>query len=422
MSRQASPKLSHHLRTVGSVKILHTSDWHLGRLFHRASLLDEQSAALARIVELTQEHQVDLVVIAGDLYDRAVPPADAVELFDSTLLQLHRAGAAVVAISGNHDSAVRVGYGDRLLERLGVTVRGDLARTGDAVMVQPRRGGPPVAVYPIPYLDPLGTAHVAHQDRSGVAVDSGSGDRETRRRFTHHDAMAWAMARVRADLAGRDATTRSVVVAHAFLTGGNPSESERDLTVGQVDTVRLDAFEGIDYVALGHLHQGQEFDGGRVAYSGTPLAYSFSEQHHTKSVRLVELGEDGSVAVERIPLRVGRPLRTLTGELESMLSDPALVEAEDAWVRVVLTDRQLPLQAMARLQHRFPHAVELRHQPVAAPDAGSIDRPDSAAIRRGDPLELSLRFLEQRRGLPADSAERDLVAAAFAHVDTGAGR
>ena len=396
------------------MRILHTSDWHLGRLFHRASLLDEQAAALARIVEVVQEAAVDVVVIAGDLYDRAIPPSDAVELFDTTLLQLRRAGASVVAISGNHDSAVRVGYGDRLLAQVGVTVRGDLARTAEPVELPTSDDGTPVVVYPIPYLDPLAAAHVAE------LAPPPEGDRtgEPRQRVSHHDAMVWATGKARADLArrrSRGGGVRSVVVAHTFLTGGNPSESERELTQGNVDQVRLDAFDGFDYVALGHLHQGQAFDGGRVAYSGTPLPYSFSEQRHTKAVRLVELASDGSLQVEVVPLGVGRGVRTLTGTLDDLLADPALHDAERSWVQVVLTDAVLPLQAMSRLQQRFPHTVELRHEPPTDRSTPAIRR-SGAQLRRADPLQLAVEFLHEQRGLAAGQDEQRLLADALHRV------
>lgn len=387
-----------------SVRLLHTSDWHLGRLFHGASLLDEQRLAMARIVEIVQERSVDVVLIAGDLYDRSVPPADAVELFDSTLHDLHATGAAVVAISGNHDSAVRVGYGDRLLERLRITVRGAADRVGTAVVLTPRDGGVPVRVYPIPYLDPLATAHLALADRQGAAGD----DSGRRARFTHHDAMAWAMGRVRADLAGAG-SSRSVVVAHTFVTGGDPSASERDLSIGHVDQVGMSVLDGVDYVALGHLHRRQSFDGGRVAYSGTPLPYSFSEQDDIKSVRLVDLTEDGSLQVEQIELGVGRALRTVRGTLDDLLELPEFEQATPARVRAVLTDRVLPLNAMRRLQHRFPHAVELSHEP---PDVATVRRGagTSADVRSSDPIDLAMDFLEDRRGVAATETERRLVA------------
>lgn len=399
------------------VRILHTSDWHLGRLFHRASLLDEQTQALARIVELTRTEQVDLVVIAGDLYDRSVPPADAVELFDRTLLELHRTGTTVVAISGNHDSAVRVGYADRLMEQLGVSVRGDVGRIGEAIELAPSDGGGPVRVYPVPFLDPLATSHHARRD-----VDEDPDDGEvaaSRARFTHHDAMAWAMGRVRSDLAAHPGA-RSVVVAHTFLTGGDPSASERELSLGHVDQVGMSVFDGIDYVALGHLHQRQSFDGGRVAYSGSPLPYSFSEASNIASVRLVDLAVGGSLTVEQVPLGAGRGLHTISGELDELLADPSLSPAESGWVRVVLTDRQLPLQAMRRLQERFPHAVELSHEPAGTLDAERSVR-TGAEVRVADPLELSLEFLRDRRGLDVDDAERAVLGQAISAVRSGSG-
>lgn len=389
-----------------AVRILHTSDWHLGRLFHGASLLSEQADALARVVDLVEEHRVELVVVAGDLYDRAVPPAEAVELFDRTLAELHGTGATVVAISGNHDSAVRISVGDRLLESVGVTIRGDAARVGDAVVVAPADGGPPVRVYPVPFLDPLATAHRALVDSPS---NPGSGPRG---RFTHHDAMGWAMDRVNADLDRHGRDCRSLVVAHAFLTGGDPSASERELTVGHVEQVGIGLFDGIDYVALGHLHRRQGFDGGRVGYSGAPLRYSFSEQDNVPSVNVVDMAPDGAVVVERVALGVGRGLRTLTGELEALLADPSLTPAEGCWVRAVLTDRNLPLQGMRRLRARFPHAVELRHEPpgAAAPEPQGRR---GAQVRRSDPVALTREFLAERRGTPVDAEEDELVVAAF---------
>jgi exonuclease SbcD len=396
---------------VWGVRILHTSDWHLGRLFHGASLLDEQAAALSRLVELVREHHVQVVVVAGDLYDRSVPPSDAVALFSDTLQQLHLTGATVVAISGNHDSSVRVGFAESLLGQVGVTLRGEAARSGSAVVVPADDGGPPLRLYPVPFLDPLAVAHLARNESTDGAGAAG------RARFTHHDAMAWAMDRVRADLASAG-PARSVVVAHTFITGGDPSASERELTLGHVEQVGLSVFDGVDYVALGHLHRRQAFDGGRVVYSGSPLRYSFSEQANRPSVELVELSADGTRRSQRLELDVGRGMCTLTGELEELLADPALAHAEASWVRVVLTDRQLPLQAMGRLQRRFPHAVELSHEPdgaVAAPDgAGS-----TARVRRADPLELSGAFLAEHRGIALDDTEQQLLADAVAAATTG---
>jgi exonuclease SbcD len=399
---------------VGLVRILHTSDWHLGRLFHRASLLDEQAAAMSRIVEVVRTEGVELVLIAGDLYDRSIPPSDAVELFDHTLAQLHASGATVVAISGNHDSAVRVGFGDQLLGRVGVTLRGDLARTGQAVQVPAVDGGPAVRVYPVPYLDPLATAHHARRDHDPDA-DAGTdadGNPAARTRFTHHDAMSWAMGRVRADLA-RVGSARSVVVAHTFLTGGEPSASERELSLGHVDQVGMSVFDGVDYVALGHLHRRQAFAGGRVATTARRCATP-SPNRRTRPRCAWSTWRDSSIACRQIDLGVGRCARSRPG---SSSCSPIRAGRCRGCLGPGGADRPpAALQAMRRLQERFPHAVELSHEPGALPVGEARVRCQGA---HADPLDLSVEFLRDRRGIDLDDAEHQLLADAVAAVRTG---
>ncbi len=405
------------------VRFLHTSDWHLGRLFHRVSLLDDQAIAMERMVQIVRDEGVQAVLVAGDIYDRSIPPADAVELFDHTLAEIHRAGAAVVAISGNHDSAVRVGFGDRLLSNVGVTIRGNPARIGEAVEIHDSDGGPPVRIHPVPYLDPLATAHLARPSGDpDPSVNEGDVESQPRRRFTHHDAMAWAMDRVRADLAAAGpGNTRSVVLAHTFVTGAEPSASERELSLGHVDQVAMSVFNGIDYVALGHLHRRQAFDGGRVVYSGTPLRYSFSEHRNTPSVELVDMAADGSCKSRRIELGAGRQMHTVRGDLEDLLADESLEHAEDAWVRAVLTDRHLPLQAMRRLQQRFPHAVELSHEPPA--DLSELPQRDPRGVTSAvDPLDLTRSFLDERRGIDLNGEELAVLSESFSDVLAGVQR
>jgi len=387
------------------MRLLHTSDWHLGRSFHGASLLAEQAAAIERIAELAAEHAVDAVLIAGDLYDRAIPPAEAVALFNDALARLSAGGTAVIAIAGNHDSRVRVSVYDPLLSAFGVTIRGDLQRAHEPVLVTPRRGGAPVAIYPLPYLEP--------------AVDGPALAGEPLR-LRHEEVTRLALARIRADLESRPGH-RSVLVAHTFVAGGQPSESERELSLGNVDRVSVAAFAGFDYVALGHLHGSQELDGPRVAYSGTPLPYSFSEQQHVKSVRIVEIAADGTPSVEVVPLGVGRPLCTLRGSLEQLCSDPAHAAASEARVRAILTDDTLPLQAMARLRARFPHIAELRHEPPEVARAGGAERHRQVREARS-PLQLASAFFADQQGRPATAAETELLEAALTAAGHGGER
>ena len=383
------------------MRLLHTSDWHLGRTFHGESLLSEQREAVDRLVELAQDAEVDLVVIAGDLYDRAIPPADAITLFNEALVRLHDTGAKIVAIAGNHDSAARVAVADQLLEHAGVTIRGDVARCTRPLRLDPDDGGPTVAVYPLPYLEP---------SLAGPLLDrlddtDGANATDTSRRFRHREVTSHATTLIRRHAASLG-PVRTVVVAHTFVAGGTTSDSERDLTVGNIDLVDMSAFDGFDYVALGHLHRDQAFDNGRVAYSGTPLPYSFSEERDTKSVRIVEMDTRGLCRTDIVPLGVGRPLRTLRGAFDDLLVNPDFADAEQARVRIQLTDLDLPLQAMPRLQQRFPHAVVLQHDPDGRAASGSRDV--AAAVRdAATPLDLTLRFWADQHG--ADPSEKQVA-------------
>lgn len=379
------------------MKLLHTSDWHLGRTFHGAPLLDHQVAAVDALVELVRSAGVDVVVVAGDIYDRQLPSGDAVEALSYALCELRAAGARVVGIAGNHDSAVRLGFAEPVLAAGGVSIRGDIGTIGTPVVIEADDGGPPLAVYPIPYLEPEVARH-----RLGLP-DARSHDRLLRA----------ALERARLDLAGRGGAgaVRSVAVVHAFVAGGQSCDSERALSVGGSAEVGLDAFQGFDYVALGHLHGRQVLGDGRARYSGSPLAYSFSERAHVKGAWLVSLDGSGRVAAEAVDLPVPRRLAVVEATFEELLTSRAFADAEPCWVHAVLTDPVLPPEAMARLRARFPHAVTLVHRPP-------IDLTDGRTryaerVRGKSDLELALDFVEHVTGTPADEAARDDLVAAM---------
>ena len=208
------------------------------------------------------------------------------------------------------------------------------------------------------------------------------------------------MRRVRSDLAGRPAGTRSVVLAHAFVAGCAPSDSERDISVGGVSMVSADVFDGVDYAALGHLH-GPSAVTDRVRYSGSPLAYSFSESSQRKGTWLVDLAAGGEVAAEFVDAPVPRPMAVLRGRLEAMLADPALEVHERSWLQVTLTDPLRPTQAMARLRRRFPHTLSLHFDPEGAAPSAS---PAARTSGRSD-HEVVLDFVADLRGVPASGAE-----------------
>jgi DNA repair protein SbcD/Mre11 len=356
------------------MRILHTSDWHLGRSFHREGMLTHQAAYVDHLLEVVEAERVDLVVVSGDIYDRALPPVDAVRLADETLVRLARSRARAVLTSGNHDSAHRLGFSSRLIDEAGVHIRADASHVGTPVLADDDHG--PVAVYGIPYLDPHAVA-----DPWQLAGR------------THEAALTEAMHRVRRDLATRPSGTRSVVLAHAFVAGAEPSDSERDISVGGVSIVPTSVFDGIDYAALGHLH-GQHTLADHVRYSGSPLAYSFSEAGHRKGSWLVELGPSGVASAELVEAPVPRPLARLRGSLESLLSDPALSVHEAAWVEATLTDTPRPAHAMERLRRRFPHTLVLAFD-VPAP---SLGLPEVSATHARSDREITFAFMAEMRG------------------------
>jgi exonuclease SbcD len=361
------------------MRILHTADWHLGRSFHGESLLAAQSAAVDHVVETARAERVGAVLVAGDLYDRALPPVDAVRLADDALRRLSEI-CPVVVISGNHDSAPRLGFGSGLLARAGLHLRTDLRRLAEPVILDG------AWIYGIPYLEPdlvrtpLGCEERGH----GAVLDA-------------------AMARVRTDLARRPDGTRAVVVAHAFVAGAAPCESERDLAVGGAATVSAATFAGADYVALGHLHGPQRI-GSRARYAGSPLAFSFSEAPHRKSLALVDL-DSGEVELAEVP--VARPLAVLRGALETLLGDPALAVHEPAWVQATLTDAARPADAMERLRRRFPHTVLLAFEPEGGAPAASGTYAER--LRGLDDQELLASFVRDVRGAEAEAQELALL-------------
>ena len=367
------------------MRILHTSDWHLGRSFHREGLLGAQAAYADHLLEVVAAEQVDLVVVSGDVYDRALPQVDAVALADETFARLAASRARVVVTSGNHDSARRLGFGSRLMDSAGVHVRTDAAGVGVPVVVADDHG--PVAVHGLPYLDPD-----VVREPWGLPARS------------HEAALAAAMTRVRRDLAARPAGTRSVVLAHAFVAGCPPSESERDISVGGVSMVSADLFAGIDYVALGHLH-GAHVLTDSVRYSGSPLAYSFSEVGQRKGSWLVDLDAGGAVTAEFVTAPVPRPLAVLRGALDDLLTDRALDDLERAWLQVTLTDDDRPPRAMDRLRNRFPHTLALLFEPTSS---SSCSGPAARIQGRSD-HDITLDFVADLRGRPASREEAELL-------------
>ena len=425
-------------RYVAGMRVLHTSDWHLGRALHGVDLIDHQAAFLDHLVELTRAEGVRAVLIAGDVYDRAVPPVEAVTLLSDTLARLAE-HATVVVTPGNHDSASRLGFGAAIM-RDRIQVRTRVARLAEPVVLPDDAGD--VLVYALPYLDPdvvrreLSVDADASPGRPGepASPDDRAG---VLLRRSHEAVVGAAMARVRRNLAARvDAAARSgrarpraVVMAHAFVVGGAPSESERDIRVGGVDQVPAGVFAGIDYVALGHLHGPQrvrpaaELTGHGhgpgaqdrpcpvLRYSGSPLAYSFSEQHHRKSTVLLDLGS-GALDPTLVPAPVPRRLADVVGPLEGLLGAAGEPYVAD-WLRVTVTDAHRPPDLYRRVKERFPHALVIQHRP---PERASSAAGAAVITAANDPLQVAAEFIVHVTGTDPTDAERAVLRRAYEQV------
>ncbi|WP_439693761.1 exonuclease SbcCD subunit D [Curtobacterium sp. SP.BCo] len=370
------------------MRILHTGDWHLGRTLLGADLLGHQAAFTDWLVDLVRARSIDLVVIAGDVYDRAIPPVDAVRILSRALERLAET-TTVVLTPGNHDSAARLGFGAGVMASR-VRILAEPAGIATPVLVDDPAGA--VAVYGIPYL---------HPDLTRYALAAVPDEPLPR---SHQAVVGAAMDRVRADLAERPGT-RSVVVAHAFVGGTEPSDSEQDIRVGGVDRVAESVFDGVDYVALGHLHGPQRVGpGDRIRYAGSPLAFSFGERNQQKSVTVVDLDASGAVTVELVPAPVPRRLVDVRGGIDEIESG-VFRSAADAWVRVAVTDTVHPERMYARVKQCFPHALAVTHEPT--------DRGERVAARAvtatSDPVEVAADFVAFATGATPDHDDHAIL-------------
>jgi exonuclease SbcD len=364
------------------MKFFHTADWHLGRIFHQVHLTEDQAHILDQVVDLAVGEKVDAVLVAGDLYDRAVPPPEAVALLDSVWekLVLHH-GIPVVAISGNHDSATRIAYGSALLARAGLHLVADLERACRPV----RLGG--VDVFALPYAEP-------------VEVREWSGDASVQ---DHASALRVCIERMRTHFSD---TRPRILVAHAFVAGMRSSESERPLSVGGAGIVPAELFHDFDYVALGHLHAPQVVS-SRCVYSGSPLAYSFSEADDAKAALLVEMDETKKALprIRSFPLRPRRRLRNLEASLSDAITAAATDPAREDYLRVTLTDEGALLNALGRLREVYPNLLQLERRFLS--ETGKLASASSSPGRRAQESETALfaSFFQEVLGAPPAPAE-----------------
>lgn len=386
------------------MRLLHTSDWHVGRTFHGADTLDALLAVLGEIPRAVRDQHIDVVLIAGDVYDSAMPAGRHVHALTTALAAIREAGAQIVLSSGNHDSPARLGANAEFARAGGLHLS-TRPREPESWRIELADEHGPVQVFAIPYLEPVSL-------RTAMP-DVGLTDQAS--------AMRWAMDAVRASAARHPG--RTVVLAHCFAaaidarthdgqTDAALAEAPRDITAGGLDIVPVSVFDGVDYVALGHIHSRQEL-APHVRYSGAPLHYSFGERSPHRGGWLVELDADGLSAVSWLALPVPKPLTAVEGELETLLTDARYDGTEQHWLRVRLTDRLRPMDAMRRLQERWPHCAEVTWiGGDTAPQAAMRER-----LAKRSEAEIVDGFLAHvRAGAGASGAEAVLVRDGLARV------
>lgn len=353
------------------MRILHTADWHLGKQLHGACFIEEQARVLHDFVDLACRERPDCIVIAGDIYDRAIPPIDAIALLDETLTRLSRDyKKPIIIISGNHDSPERLGFAASLLMESKLHLFGTYSTAAEPVIVSDRYGE--VAFCPLPYLEPA----VARHCLADPKINS------------HEIAIKSAVQRYKQKVK----CSRSVLIAHAFAGGGQESDSERPLSIGGSPIVPIEHFSDFNYVALGHLHCPQTLGDGRIRYAGSLLKYSFSEIPHRKTHTLAEIGADGGVTIETIPISPGRDLRQLSATFDDIMHQRIELGSKDDYLVIELQDQGVILDAAARLRTVFPNLLHLKRPRLELRMNG--DRP---ALRKVGELEIFKDFYQHVR-------------------------
>lgn len=366
------------------MKLMHLSDLHIGIRINEYSMCPDQQYILAQIIDIANEEQPDAVIIAGDVYDKAVPSAEAVTLFDRFLTCLAEKGLPVFIISGNHDSPERLSFGTRLMSGSGIHIAPVFS--GEVESVRLADGFGAVRIWLLPFIKP-------------AAVRLFFPDREI---ATYNDAVAAVL-----DSVSLNTAERNVLVCHQFITGAVTSESEQ-VTAGGIDNVDVSLFDRFDYVALGHIHRPQRIKRDTVRYCGTPLKYSFSEASQQKSVTFVTLGEKGEVAVTERPLTPMRDMREIRGSYEELtLRESYAGTNTDDYVRVILTDEEDIPDAVGKLRTIYPHIMRLDYDNRRTRSSAVIAGAENAEEK--SPLTLFGELYELQNGCKMTDAQLQLV-------------
>ncbi|EGR1120410.1 TPA: exonuclease subunit SbcD [Vibrio parahaemolyticus] len=321
------------------MKFIHTSDWHLGRQFHNVSLLEDQQAVLEQLIQYIENNPVDAVIVAGDVYDRSVPPTIAIELLNRVVKRIcGELNTPMILISGNHDGAERLGFGSEQMKRSGLHIISNFEDMLTPVVIETKAAGH-VAFYGMPYNDPEQVRYVYKEPVS-----------------THDEAHKLLAEKITEQFQSEH---RNILISHCFVDGAIESESERPLSIGGSDRVSHEHFLNFDYVALGHLHQPQKKGEEYIRYSGSLMKYSFGEQNQKKGFTLVEIGKDGFIGAEHIELTAPHEMRIVEGELEQILERGKTDPKNEDYLLVRLMDKHAILNPMEKLRTVYPNVLHL---------------------------------------------------------------
>jgi len=367
------------------MKIIHTADWHLGRIFWGVHLTEDQSYVLDQLVSIIKDIKPDAVLISGDIYDRSVPPSEAVWLLDEVISEIVLGfKIPMIIIAGNHDSSARLDFASRLLQEQRFHIFGSLDSRIKPIVIEDKYG--PVYIYPIPYAEPAIVREKLEDD-------------------TPSDPASALKAVIDGIKENKPEKTRSILMAHAFVVGGKESESERPLSIGGNSSVEASLFDSFNFVALGHLHRPQNVDNERIIYPGSLMKYSFSEASHTKSVSFIEMYDDGNCVVERIPLKPRRDVRIVRGYLKDVLKPPKTDENPNDFVLVRLLDTGAILDVMGQLREVYPNVLHLERPNLEF--SGQVKGIDHHKV---DDISLFSSFFSQVTGEELSKVQRDAFA------------
>lgn len=364
------------------MKFIHLSDLHLGKRLNDYSLIEDQEYALCRILEIIDDEAPSGVIIAGDVYDKSIPTAEAIRLFDVFLTNLSDRNIPVFVISGNHDSAERMAFGSRLMDQSGVHLAGVYDGKCEPIALSDEEGE--VRIYMLPFFKP----QVARRFH-GEGIES------------YNDAMRLAIEAMEVDT-----SVRNILIAHQLVTGSSRCESE-EISVGGTEDVDISVFDDFDYVALGHLHRPQRCTADRIRYCGSPLKYSFSEANDVKSVTVVEMPRKGSLSVRTVPIPALRNMVELRGKYEELMQKSFYEDTtyREDYVRITLTDEDDIPDAIGRLRVIYRNLMRLDYDNKRTRSAGAVDIP----VEKRSPLELFSDFYKAQNDRPMTEEQIALV-------------